>query len=497
MGKPSSPEPLAPGRERGLQLVVLSLLAAIVAASFVVLQPDLFHVDFDRSAYTLGALVVVLGLGWQLFAHPRLALPLLVLLVYLNLSQTLVRHQGLPSVLQLLMLPIAIVAWREGSWRELARRPPPLAVLSLAYGLVLLVSSTYAREPALADERIVETGKAILLFLLVVLLAATPARFLAAMWSAVGAATLLAALGLFQVATGDFDRDFGGLARVKNAQIYAEVFEPRIAGPLGDPNFVAQILLIAVPLAVSLAWGERRPLLRAAAWMCAGITAVGCAFTYSRGGTVALGAALVAFFAGRRPRLRDAVAVAVLAALVVALLPRAFEERLLTMTELFSNGEEVLDPDSSMEERRLFTATAWQLFRDHPWLGVGAGNYTAHYQETSDAIGSDSREYSEEGLPHYPHSLYLEIAAETGLLGTFTFAAIVVLSLWQVTVARGRLRRLDRPLEADAAAGVRAALVGYLVAAILLHGHFLRYLWLLFALVTAVDRLATDRDGRR
>jgi hypothetical protein len=43
---------------------------------------------------------------------------------------------------------------------------------------------------------------------------------------------------------------------------------------------------------------------------------------------------------------------------------------------------------------------------------------------------------------------------------------------------------------ASLATGVQLALIGYLVSSLFLHGHFPRYLWLLFGFCAALYRLA-------
>ena len=63
------------------------------------------------------------------------------------------------------------------------------------------------------------------------------------------------------------------------------------------------------------------------------------------------------------------------------------------------------------------------MWRDHPWLGVGFGNYEAAYADYA--------------LPKWPvalghaHNYYLNVASETGLIGLTAYLALWGVALWQ------------------------------------------------------------------
>jgi putative inorganic carbon (HCO3(-)) transporter len=184
-----------------------------------------------------------------------------------------------------------------------------------------------------------------------------------------------------------------------------------------------------------------------------------------------------------------------LAGLLVVALPSDFTERLTTLEQVFPGGGETLHPDSSFEKRRLVTRAAWEMFLDHPLSGVGAANYTVHYDRYADRVGSAAREYDDPGETHYPHNLYLEIGAETGVPGLLVFGAAVLVAFGYLRRARRRALARGDPGTAVLARGVALGLVGYLVSSLFLHGQFQRYLWLLFALAAALDALGRIPDA--
>ena len=339
--------------------------------------------------------------------------------------------------------------------------------------------------------------KGLVLFLLFVVLATTLTRVRAAVAAMVAAGSVLATLGIYQAVTGSFGSELGGLARIKQAQIYGDVFEPRIAGPLGDPNFFAQILLILVPLALALAWISRTRLGRTAGYGAAALLVAGTVLTYSRGAALALALVLALSLAAHGVRRRDVVAAGLLGALALPFLPADFTRRLGTLEEVLPWAEgEALRPDSSFEERRLVTAAAWAMFLDHPVRGVGPGNYTVRYQPYGDRVGSTARLYADPSEDHYPHNLYLEIGAETGVIGLLAFGVLLVVAVGSLESARERLRAVGERGAAVLARGTVIAIVGYLVSSLFLHGHFLRYLWLLLAVAAALHLRAGELRGR-
>ena len=467
-----------------------AVVASAAAGMLVARDPGFLHLGLAFDTHTVVALVLGLGLASVILLQPALGIGLLSAFVYLNLSEVLVRQHEIPSLLQLLAVPLLLSAWirRRGEALRLLGRP---LTLSLAlYSVVLLVSTLLARDPGLADDRVEDHAKALAVYLLVALLAWSLALVRRGIWTLLASGALLGVIVLAQALTGDFRHEYMGLGRIKYAQIYGEVFEPRLAGPLGDPNFFAQALLVLVPLALVMAAEARRPWARVAALAAAGLVTAAVVLTYSRGGALALGCVLALSLLAGSARPKHLAIGAGLIAAVALLLPSAFARRLETIAQVLPGQEEVLRPDSSFEQRKLLTHVAWLIFLDHPLLGVGAGNYTVHFDDYAQEVGSLSREYEELGERHYPHNLYLEIAAETGLVGLAAFGAAVASCFVALRAARRASYARGDQASAALARGLEIAVVGYLLSSLFLHGHHIRYLWLLFGFAAALEHAA-------
>lgn len=410
--------------------------------------------------------------------------PILVAFIYLNLSEVLVRYHDFPSLLQLLVIVLAFLAWLKRDTAEVAVVVRQSVTIAAGiYLLVVFASTAWALDREVADARVGSIARAVVLYALTTLLMRTRRRLMHGVAALIASAGAIGLLILFQVATGQFDNELGGLARVKDAHIYGDVFQPRIAGPNGDPNFFARMLLIAIPPAVILAFHARERWQRRLSLLAAVIVTATLAATYSRGAMVALAVMAVMMLKALHVRWQSTAIVAVALLIVLLLLPASVTQRFVTIEEFLPGEEEPLHPDSSFEERRMLMSVAWVMFGAHPLGGVGAANYTSRYEDYVGATSSVFRQYEETTNLHFPHNLALEVASETGVIGLAAFGALF-LAAWR---ALGRAQ--SDPKLAPLATAFRIGLVGFLVAGLFLHLAEPRTLFLLFAFAATLERL--------
>jgi len=172
----------------------------------------------------------------------------------------------------------------------------------------------------------------------------------------------------------------------------------------------------AVATALRPAAARTRALATALAFAC-----VGCiVLAYAR--AALLTAVLLVLLAGvvvtRSARVRTAVGAVVLAVAVAALVSPGWHVRLGQAAENLVGGE-----------RALARAAGWDLVHQHPWLGVGFGNYRAAALARQDATGITDM------LSRDAHSIALTVWAETGLPG------LLLWMLLHATLLRSLLRR--------------------------------------------------------
>lgn len=92
------------------------------------------------------------------------------------------------------------------------------------------------------------------------------------------------------------------------------------------------------------------------------------------------------------------------------------------------------------------------------------------------------------------HNLYLELLAETGVIGLACFLAIVFVIMQQLWNERRRWLQ-SRPELANFATAFFLSLSAYVISAVFNHLSYQRYFWLLLALSSAAARIVhSQRD---
>lgn len=472
-------------------------LLALCAGYYLAEGPAWLGADFDlRSPIRSIGLIAGVCCIVAIFIRPERGLLMMAAFLYTNASEPLVEKHGFASALQFLLLVTAaakaveLLRHDERGERQLVV-DPVLAPL-VCYGAVLFLSSLVAARIGLSDGALSEHLKGILIFLVVTNIIRSPRMLRRIVWVLVLSGAFLGTISVFQVLTGAYAQEFAGFGHVKIAEVVLEVREPRIAGSLSDPNFYAQILVMIVPLALYRLWDEPSPLRKAVAGYALAVCMAAAVFTYSRGGAIALGLVLLLALLHRRIRPKF-VLLGLLAVVPFALsLPQGFTGRLDTLVQFGSTAtESVLGrEDSSFRDRRRLMAVAWEMFSDHPVLGVGAGNFSENFDPYADHIGMSVSSFEKFGRQHFPHNLYLQIAAETGIAGLIAFASIIAATLMSLRMAYRSFIRSGATHTAHMVVSISLALVAYLTTSLFLHGAYIRYLWLVVAISASAAQVA-------
>lgn len=225
-------------------------------------------------------------------------------------------------------------------------------------------------------------------------------------------------------------------------------------GPYVNRNHFAGLMELIIPLGLAILFyrAVRRDKLPLVALFT--IVPIGALFlSASRGAILSflfqlglLGFLVWARQAGRRARL-------VGAGFLVIFLAGAFVVW-LGVGHTFERFAQLWTCDLAQERRLVMLKDSWRIFLDHPWAGTGAGTLVTVYPQY--ASFDDGR------LVDHAHNDYLELLAETGIVGGLCALGFVVLLF----------RRALTNLQSDQSAFILAARTGALVACsgLLLHG---------------------------
>ncbi|WP_322800631.1 O-antigen ligase family protein [Thermoflexus sp.] len=361
-------------------------------------------------------------------------------------------HPPLPSAQ--IFLGLALLGW---IWRGLAHRTfsLPRWGWSWAYGLFLgyaLLSLSWAPS---WEEGLPEWIKWAQIGMVVIIIrTASPRMQRILLGIALASGALQAGIGIWQA----FLRGTGP----EHFQLPGLPFY-RAYGTFQQPNPFAGMMGLIAPVALGLAFGllfhPQRPLPERALGLGAlgigGMALLALLVSWSRGAW--LGAAVaMGTLIGMLPA-RGRWGLAALTALILTgiflwtagWIPAPIRDRLRGAMEEIQvidvRGVEVNDANFAIIERLAHWQAAVEMIRAHPWLGIGFGNYAAAYPA-----------YALIRWPNplgHAHNIYLNMAAETGLIGLLLY-----LLLWIVIgLQTGRAWRRSKGWRRGLAAGIMAA----------------------------------------
>jgi putative inorganic carbon (hco3(-)) transporter len=419
-------------------------------------------------------------------SSPDVLVALLVFLVYTRVTASASERFGLPSPLQPLVAATFVWVW----WRTHGSATAGAAVrtFGLAIGVfgIAALPGLFRPDPSSTVEMLTILGRDTLFVASLIYIVVARRSVEAAAWGMIAALALLSLTTLVHAAGFDVGDGFWGMARTSE-QLITEVDEgDRATGPYDDPNFFAQALVILIAPALERA--RRAPSLRwrvvAGSVALVGLAAI--AATYSRGGLFAI-VLVVGYQLWRDPpSMRRFVGVAgVVVLATIALAPSSLLDR-VTSVESALPSRAVDSDDVSIRGRASEAIAAFDMFEANPMTGVGLGSYDERYVEFSSKIGLDPRREDRAA-----HNLYLEIAAEMGLLG-LSAAVVSALVIWRASRARV-IDRIGSAQERSLAIGLRASVLGFAGTAVFLHDIHPRPWMLALGLAVAAGQLPLAR----
>jgi O-antigen ligase len=357
---------------------------------------------------------------------------------------------------------------------SLARREfapgAPAVRLFVAVALTLLIwafcSALWAAAPQVAVSNAARLAQGPLLMIVIVAFVRTASALTILCYTFIAGATLSALAGLSGLVQ---DSQNGG----------------RLAGGIGDPNFTAAVLIpaIALGLFMALAPGRSR-LYRGLLLGTSGLCMVGVFLTQSRGGVIALCVVflLAVVFAGRARAQVLGVSLVVVSTAAVYLALFAPPHALGRLSDIRGGGG---------TGRTDLWAIATQVYKAHPVLGIGLGNFTvvsANYAVLTDTDLPRADVIVSQRAP--VHNTYLEIAAELGTVGI-----LLLLGLFGVVFGATR-RGVQRAAQQGQQAfelmgrGLFVGAAGMLTAFFFLSAEYEKELWLTLGLLLAFANIA-------
>ncbi len=298
------------------------------------------------------------------------------------------------------------------------------------------------------------------------------------------------------------------------------LFETRISGMTYEPNwFAEQISFLLMPWLFAAVMSNYTAFRWRLRWLTVEMLLLAWAsvvliYTYSRTGYVLWGVQLILAFLFRPRKSADqgkqwgliAKRILQVGILVVALGLVVFVagSRNRYFSRLWNYWSDENAAGSyiqyiAVSQRIAYWETAYRIYEEYPWMGIGLGNYTFYFEEKlSDRPLFPTPELLLKFTPAdgrnrvvVPKNMFVRILAETGLLGTAAFLAFLVAvlgcALYLFATSQPEARFIGQ-------AGL-LSLVVFIGVAFSVDSFAVPNMWVLFGLVTASAQIFSQSQA--
>jgi probable O-glycosylation ligase (exosortase A-associated) len=253
-----------------------------------------------------------------------------------------------------------------------------------------------------------------------------------------------------------------------------------------NPNDLAALTLFPLAMSIGVFLTEPPGWPKKAALIGIVLLPIVIVLTQSRGAFIAMSVLGLFAIMGSRRKLRLVGIVAILAMVAVLATPESAWHRFALLRNATSvESLQQVDPEGSAEQRFEIWKVAAAIIRDHPLTGVGLGAYSYAHEQYVRAGGFSQIAAGKRDT----HSTYLNVMAETGIVGFALFMAIFGLAMVQADRVRRRVRERF-PRFSQQLLFLNLGLLGYLLAGIFGSFSGLSFPYIYVALLVAMTRLA-------
>ena len=409
--------------------------------------------------------LLVLGLLPSCFRKPFVGLCLFSLLAYMrlqDLSWGFAREVRWSFYVAIVMFAGALVSARDRSYMAKDWRCYVMILLMGVVGVSVVIAGQY-------DDNVTggftEFGKIIIISLFTTGIVTNRERLRLLIW------IIALSFGFFSLKSG-----LVGIATLGQLQI--------IQGPGGmlkDNNDFALALAMGVPMLWHIASSEKRTSLRRLFFLLVPMACITIMMTHSRGGFLALGAAVLYLAWRGRNRFAAIGTITFLTMAAALMVPSSYSERILSIAEY--------EQDASSRARLKAWGIAREMILERPLFGVGFSGFQREYSRFDpDEEGTILRD---EQKVHVAHNSYLQIWAECGTLAFLLYVLLIFGSFWDLRKVRKLASsRYYSSWILNYAAMFEASMAAFVVGGVFLNrAHFdLFYHWV--ALVVAFSIIA-------
>lgn len=257
----------------------------------------------------------------------------------------------------------------------------------------------------------------------------------------------------------------------------------RTTGTFSHPAWLGLFLSITVPFTLGLAWTARRQIWMIVGFASVGVQLLGILSTYSRMSYIGVALGILLFAARRRLGIAFIALACVAAVVAFPALPEDFRARVYSIVEYRES--------SSSLSRIAQQLAGYHMFRDNLVLGIGPGNFEEEVMHYADRVP----------VPLYvqeigAHNMFVEVAAELGLIGLLVILLILFQAWRQLRHLRQRAQSFGDLRQAMLWECAGIGLIVFAVSALFVHAQYRKEWWLLLGLAAAGRQLLRKPTGR-
>jgi len=358
---------------------------------------------------TMGIIVLAAALAFLAVTpvKPHAGLISFVILLFLRPNDLIPAVAAVPFVKIALGITLLSVLLHWSRYQHLFLQLPHVKAL-LCFLMAMAASVPFSFWPGASFQTTVDFLKVVLLYFLIINLLTSPRELSQFLWAMLICACILAVSAVRRYFAGEFE--MAGLRIVG-----------LVGGSFGDPNDLALSFVMLIPLAYFMSGASQSSIGKLALWSILLALTLGVIAAQSRGGFLGLGLVLLLIVKQSHHRLAASVLLGVLLIVVVFLAPDGSFGRISSIADY--------EEDESAVGRLIAWKAGLRMFADNPAFGVGAGVFEVAY-------GQAYRPEGVRGKWIAPHSSYVQVLAETGLLGFICFLSIIVISIKHLWLAR-------------------------------------------------------------
>ena len=451
-----------------------------------------------QQLYIIGGIIGIF-LSTLMYFQPSLGAYLLIFTTFSNISD-LFTETGLPSINQPLVAILFLVVIANMIFTP--ERLTPIKNFSkiewtlVAYLLIIIFSYTVAIDKNEAIDSIIGLVKDITIVFIIFVTLSNRNKIKTGIWIIIITICILSILGIIK-SFFNLDFTFFGLAQQSDIGQRFASGELRFGGPIGLANVWGQVLVIVLPYFIYRVVGSKNNSPSEVMMILATLSVIiAILLTGSRGAFIGFIIIFPLILLELRIKFPAFLITLLVGFFIFINLPSNLSQRFYSFVKLQSDSKESITSDTSVQNRLEQMQIGLKMFKDHPFLGVGIGNYSQNYWNYAEELGYESGvtdiRYSRNDRE--PHSLYIEILAETGLFGLSTFS----LFLWFLIHKALNLILIFSKNTQDQKwkswlAPILFSLISYTITGFFLHGIGFRWFWIISAISMAAIHLSDKK----